>query len=274
MQGAFLRRRRRAGNVPLQRRIRSFTFRSMSSLLRCTFLLLCLALPGCLPGSWDEADEQRESYFLVAKKRLHERDCTGAIQYFEKALDVNPRSASAHFELAVLYEQQSDYAAALYHYQKTLTLRPDISTAEVIRQHIEQCKRELAKSVVQLPSVENLHKEVDRLRAENQQLKQYLKAWQNYYEGRGVTLSNVLHGTPPAETSQVATAPQSVATPVRSATAIRQSPPAVRRTHTIVAGDTLSRIARKYGVTLSALQAANPGVDPRRLRPGQPLVIP
>jgi LysM repeat protein len=261
--------------------MRSFTFRAMSLLLRCTALLLCLALGGCLPGSRDQADEQRESYFLVAKKRLQERDYRGAIGYFEKALDVNPRSASAHFELGVLYEQQSDYASALYHYQRTLAIRPDISTAEIIRQHIEQCKRELAKSVVQLPSVENLHREVDRLRAENQELKRYLQAWQNYYKGRGVTLSNILHGTatnaahvPGAVDARAQTRDSAGNTGRTVAPARSAARPVANRTHTIVSGDTLSAIARKYGVNLSALQAANPGVDPRRLRPGHSLVIP
>lgn len=33
-------------------------------------------------------------------------------------------------------------------------------------------------------------------------------------------------------------------------------------------------IARKYGVKVEALMAANPGLDPRRLRVGQTLAIP
>ena len=33
-------------------------------------------------------------------------------------------------------------------------------------------------------------------------------------------------------------------------------------------------IARKYGVKVEALMAANPGLDPRRLRVGQTLTIP
>ncbi len=44
--------------------------------------------------------------------------------------------------------------------------------------------------------------------------------------------------------------------------------------YTVAAGDTLSGIARKAGVTLSALEAANPGVDSTRLRIGQKLKVP
>src|SRR5438034_10874796 len=39
-------------------------------------------------------------------------------------------------------------------------------------------------------------------------------------------------------------------------------------------GDTLYNIALSFGVTVDALQAANPGVDPSALSVGQPLIIP
>ena len=42
----------------------------------------------------------------------------------------------------------------------------------------------------------------------------------------------------------------------------------------VVAGDTLAKIAKAHGVTLKALEAANPGVDPKKLRIKQKLVIP
>lgn len=39
--------------------------------------------------------------------------------------------------------------------------------------------------------------------------------------------------------------------------------------HTIQAGDTLSSIARSQGVSLDSLLAANPGINPKTLKPGQ-----
>jgi nucleoid-associated protein YgaU len=44
--------------------------------------------------------------------------------------------------------------------------------------------------------------------------------------------------------------------------------------HIVRSGDTLSKIAAEYGVTLSQLQAANPRVNPRALQIGQRIVIP
>jgi LysM repeat protein len=45
-------------------------------------------------------------------------------------------------------------------------------------------------------------------------------------------------------------------------------------TYTVVQGDTLSSIAQRTGVSLEALQAANPGISPAALSVGTKLVIP
>jgi LysM repeat protein len=44
--------------------------------------------------------------------------------------------------------------------------------------------------------------------------------------------------------------------------------------YTIQSGDTLSAVAKRFGVSLNALLAANPTVDPKRLQIGQKIVIP
>jgi LysM repeat protein len=44
--------------------------------------------------------------------------------------------------------------------------------------------------------------------------------------------------------------------------------------YTVAAGDTLGKIAKKFGVTLKALEDANPGVVPTKLKVNQKLVIP
>lgn len=44
--------------------------------------------------------------------------------------------------------------------------------------------------------------------------------------------------------------------------------------HKIAKGDTLATVAKKHGVSLKALEAANPGVDSRKLKIGQIIKIP
>lgn len=250
------------------------------SLVRWFLPLLCLVLAGCRLGSEAHSDDQKDPYYLAGKNRLQERDFPAAVEMFEKALDVNPRSASAHFELGVLYDQQvNDYPAALYHYQRAITINSNFVSADLARQRIQGCKRELAKSVVLLPTTEALQKEVEALREENQRLKQNLQTWQNYYAGRGVTLSNLVHAptnsSPRTTQTIIAARNETPPNPSRVAPIGRSNPPATSsRVHKVASGETLSAIARRYNVRLASLQAANPTMDARRLRPGQTLIVP
>ena len=51
-------------------------------------------------------------------------------------------------------------------------------------------------------------------------------------------------------------------------------PAAATKVHTVADGDNFWSVARQHGVTVAALTEANPGVDPTRLRIGQPLALP
>ena len=44
--------------------------------------------------------------------------------------------------------------------------------------------------------------------------------------------------------------------------------------HTVQSGDTFFRLAQRFGTTVAAIQAANPGVDPNNLQIGQVICIP
>ena len=46
------------------------------------------------------------------------------------------------------------------------------------------------------------------------------------------------------------------------------------KTHTIKSGDTYQKVGTLYKVSVNDLIDANPGVDPRRLKIGQPIVVP
>src|ERR1700678_249343 len=103
--------------------------------LRCAAVfLLCVGVSGCFPSGDTQSDEQNEPHFLTGKSLVSQMDYTGAINSFERALEVNPRNASAHYELGWLYEEKAaDQAAAIYHYDRFLRLRPAAENADVIR---------------------------------------------------------------------------------------------------------------------------------------------
>ena len=99
-----------------------------------------------------QLDEKKEANFIAGKNLVIQMDYQGAIDSFEKSLEVNPRSAAAHFELGWLYENKvspPDPAAAIYHYDRFLkySTNPDKAEADLARQHITNCKLELAKTV-------------------------------------------------------------------------------------------------------------------------------
>jgi LysM repeat protein len=51
-------------------------------------------------------------------------------------------------------------------------------------------------------------------------------------------------------------------------------PEAAATEYTVVMGDTMGKIAKAHGVKLKALEAANPNVQPTKLKVGQKLIIP
>lgn len=54
----------------------------------------------------------------------------------------------------------------------------------------------------------------------------------------------------------------------------KPTPPTPGRTYAIRAGDSFFRLAQRFGTTVQAIQAANPGVDPNRLQIGQVINLP
>jgi tetratricopeptide (TPR) repeat protein len=233
--------------------------------IACFFILLLLAIcgNGCIPGD-SRVDEEKDPHFQRGRNLASSQDFKGAVGEFEKALETNPRSGAAHFELGWLYDTKiNDYAAAIYHYERYLQLQPNSQRAQSIdvRERIRGCKRELAKTEFPLPNNQNLQREVDKLTAENLALRQQLEALRAQQRAAA---SNVPQSGVTASSHSPGTAPVSPLAPA----------PARSRVHIVKEWETISSIASQHGVKTSAVLAANPGVDPRRLRVGQALNLP
>ena len=250
------------------------------NLFRGVLLLLAgLLLSGCVPSAQSQLDEEKEPHFLAGKSRVSTLDYSGAIECFEKALEVNPQSASAHFELACLFEQkQADPTAAIYHYDRYLKLRPRAENGEIIRQRIMGCKQELARTVSLGPVTEKARQELEQVAQENKRLTEDVKKLKDELEqwklaAKAQTPSNSLsRTTAPVRSS---TQPQTSLVAGTNPGAISKPPPSTTtRTHTVQRGETPSMIARRYGIRLDALLTANPKLNDRRLQVGQILSIP
>jgi tetratricopeptide (TPR) repeat protein len=235
----------------------------------CAVLFLLMSCPGgCVQGD-NHADEEQDTHFQRGRSLANGQDFKRAAQEFEKALESNPRSAPAHFELGWLYDTKlNDYAAAIYHYDRLLELQPESERAALVKERIRGCKQQLANIEFPLPNSRDLQREVDRLNAENLLLKQQLETLKNQ----------------PAPVAAVAPSrvepPPSVVAPVAAVARpetqrLTASPaPAHSRVHIVKSHETITSIAAAYGMRASAVLAANPQTDPRRLRIGQSLNLP
>jgi len=258
-------------------------------------LLLCAVVNGCVPGTQGQLDEEKEPHFIEAKRALTTMDYKGAIDEFEKAVEANPRNASAHLELGLLYERQElepDPAAAIYHYQQYLKLRPSSDKAEAVQGRILNCKQDLAKAVLPLPSSPSVQHDLEQLILTNKQLRAEVEQWRAWYAAqqtnRQSQTANPVMQSPQTATQNVQLVETHVPQTVRSNAVWNlqagnsrgqqsgrpYSPNPVRTTYVVQQRDTLASISRKFNVKLESLAAANPGIDPRKLHPGQTVNIP
>jgi tetratricopeptide (TPR) repeat protein len=234
------------------------------------FILLTVG-GGCIPAD-THTDEEKDPHFQRGRELVSGQDFKGAVEEFEKALETNPRSASAHFELGWLYDTKiNDYAAAIYHYEQHLQLQPHSARAQLVQDRIRGCKQQLANSEFPVPNSQYLQKEVDRLAAENVQLRQQLDALRG--QATGVPPARSRPVAPPQPVPEPMPAPTPHLEPLATTVAVAGAPHS-GRVHIVKARETISSIAREYEMKSSAILAANPGVDPRHLRVGQSLVIP
>jgi LysM repeat protein len=246
---------------------------------------LGVALNGCTPSGRSQLSEEKEPHFVQGKGRVNAMDFQGAIEAFEQSLEANPHSAAAHFELGWLYDEKaSDPAAAIFHYQQYLKLNPNADNADVIKQRIYRCKQQLAADVLPLPSAPAAQQQLEKLSEQNRQLQDEVGKWRAYYASQLAAAKTNATPTP------VYSTPETTAnsTPIQSGQNVSAAPavastnrpanpkPAANkpRTHTVVAGETAVGIARKFGVKLSALEEANPDMNPARIRVGQVLNLP
>ena len=261
---------------------------SFRSTRNAAVLLLAAALSGCLPTGSSQSDEEKEAHFQTGRARVNGMDYGGAIEAFQKAIEVNPHSGAAHFELGWLFaDKQPDPAAAIYHYDRYLALRPKADNAETIRQHILRLKQDLAKAVLPLPSTPGVQRQLEQLMEENRRLQDELAKWRADYAKRGVPPpTNLPSGDLGAARSPAAGGGNLVSPGRIGAQTLPQNsrpspapnpgprPAAPARTHKVQGGETPSSIAKKYSVKLDTLLGANPGLNPKRLQVGQTLVVP
>jgi len=265
-----------------------FNFEVMRFFSRTIFLASVLTvivtLAGCSPMGDTTSDDQKEPHFVLGKNRVNAMDYSGAVEAFQEALEVNPHSAAAHFQLACLYDSSdtnltkiSDPAAAIYHFQQFLQFDPNAENADIIRDRIYGCKRLLAENISSLPSSSAAQQQVEKLAEQNRQLQSQIdhlndviKQWNAYYASQlaktNLAAQNNI-GTIPGQT------PDDISTQPTNPAPL-PTPRITKRTHIVEPHETLASIARRFGVSVNAMEIANPRVNPKKLKVGQILNLP
>ncbi len=130
---------------------------------------LVLLLVGCSPIVNSPREEDHPLILeAMARKDANPRD---AARLLDKALEANPRLARAHWELGLIcLNNISNYAAAVYHFQKVLEIRPDWPHATTAKQLINNAKIELVKEGVEAPTLPSFQRQMDLLVEELHQL--------------------------------------------------------------------------------------------------------
>jgi LysM repeat protein len=280
--------------------------------VRRVFLILLAGgaalLAGCGPAVTGAFDETREPHFRRASSLLQGRQHARAAEEFQRALEVNPRSPSAHLQLALLHHHHLNQPdAAIHHYRQYLRHGGDAEEDKILPR-IEECRRLLAGPIAVPVINEQLVRRVEVLQVERSNLLAQLEgahfnlaqASNDVLRLTGLLVRLQAQGFTSAPAPAVlpsSAAPASAAaqppgrtavTPAAAAPVRAAARPALQPAprpanpppaspmlnHYIRRGDTVGSLARRYGTTSDAILRANPGVDPRRLREGQKILIP
>lgn len=220
--------------------------------------LLMAGLLGCMPSGAKSAKVRYEEGRSM--KQVYPEK---ARDYFEAALRADPEFADAHLELGYLYEDVlDDPNAAIYHYQKFLELRPDSLLREsTLEFRITNCIQELtSESDLQLV-IQQMESDLQAREQEVKKLTKQVDALENKLK---LAKDEIVELTGRLRRKQLDNIGQ---TP--------EQPTSVMWVyHEIQEGETIYSIARKHGVTENEIFELNPGINPRKLSPGDKIAIP
>lgn len=141
--------------------------------LSLVFLLLSTWLwSGCSPDAFLVSEEDRDRNFRKALDAERAGDFEGAAEFYERALEKNPRSAVANFNYAALCESRlKRFPDAVHYYQRYLKIRPEDPKADDIRRRITSCTERIASSVPLLIRSETIARDLEAMRNENTALR-------------------------------------------------------------------------------------------------------
>ena len=227
------------------------------------FRSLCRAATGCCFG---RVRQKRWNW----RKKAAAGDFRAAIKLYEGALDGTAETAEAHYRLALLYDDKlKSPHDALHHFERYLELAPNGPFSNEAKAYRKEGELKLMTSLTKGSFVTQA--DAARLKNENLTLRQ-----------RVVELLAKKETAPASPIPRAAEAKQKAipaATINGKGEPVQKPIPPGARTHTVLAGETLSTIAQKYFKNKARwkdIQDANFNrlEGTVKIKPGQKLIIP
>lgn len=257
-------------------------------------VFLALLTGGCDWLAKPAGDPTREGNYQDGLQWIGQRRWDNARESFLHALETNPQNLYAHLRLGDLYGNAlKDPVLSRYHYSRYLELGRlanhggdfhDQSAVDGMRNAEVELARKYAEGMFR----DQQQGELNALRRTNVALVERIEVLNHQIALLTQRFAVPTNAPPPVQATNVVR--RSIAPPVGNPSSptnvVPRSPPSAptkredpvpptsQRVHRVQSGETLAVVARQYGIKLASLQAANPGVNSRALKPGQMLVVP